>query len=44
MALKALGTSSKVNVRTDAEGVLSVVLMVGVEGKNIFVEFRVSRP
>lgn len=42
MALRALGASSKVNVRTDAEGVLSMVLMIGIEGKNIFVEFRVS--
>ena len=37
--------SSKVSVRTDGEGVLSMNFMVEVEGnKNVFVEFRVHHP
>jgi cell cycle checkpoint protein len=43
VALKAMGVSSKVSVRTDGEGVLSMNFMVEVEGnKNVFVEFRVQ--
>ena len=41
MALKAMSASSKASVRTDGEGVLSMNFMVEVEGKNVFVEFRV---
>jgi Repair protein Rad1/Rec1/Rad17 len=41
MAVKAIGTSHKVSVRTDMEGVLSMNFMVEVEGENVFVEFRV---
>jgi hypothetical protein len=41
MALKAMSASSKVSVRTDAEGVLSMNFMIELEGKNVFVEFRV---
>ena len=32
----------KVSVRTDGEGVLSMNFMIDVDGKNAFVEFRVS--
>ena len=42
MGLKAMSVSSKVSVRTDGEGVLSMNFMIDVDGKNIFVEFRVS--
>jgi len=41
MALRAMSTSSKVSVRTDGEGVLNLNFMVEVEGKNVFVDFRV---
>jgi hypothetical protein len=41
MALKAMSTASKVSVRIDGEGVLSMHFMVDVEGRNCFVEFRV---
>jgi hypothetical protein len=33
--------ATKVSVRTDGEGVLSMNFMIEVEGKNVFVEFRV---
>jgi len=42
MALKAMSVSSKVSVRTDGEGVLSMNFLVELEAnKNCFVEFRV---
>jgi hypothetical protein len=41
MALRAMSASVKVSMRTDGEGVLSMNFMVGVDGKNVFVEFRV---
>jgi cell cycle checkpoint protein len=41
MALKAMSSSTKVSVRTDGDGVLSMNFMVDVDGKNVFVEFRV---
>jgi hypothetical protein len=41
MALKAMSTASKVSVRIDGEGVLSMHFMVDMEGRNCFVEFRV---
>lgn len=43
MALRAMSASSKVAARTDSEGVLSMNFMVDLEGKNVFVEFRVSQ-
>lgn len=42
MALKAMSASSKVSVRTDGEGVLSMNFMIEFEGKSAFVEFRVG--
>lgn len=43
MALRAMSASTKVSVRTDGDGVLSLNFMVTVEGKNPqFVEFRVG--
>jgi len=44
MALKAMSTASKVSVRIDEEGVLSMHFMVDMEGRNCFVEFRVWSP
>jgi len=41
MALRAMSAGSKVAARTDSEGVLSMNFMVDLEGKNVFVEFRV---
>jgi hypothetical protein len=43
MALRAMSASSKVAARTDSEGVLSMNFMVDLEGKNVFVEFRVPQ-
>ena len=43
MALRAMSASSKVAARTDSDGVLSMNFMVDLEGKNVFVEFRVCR-
>jgi Repair protein Rad1/Rec1/Rad17 len=42
MGLKATSVASKVSVRTDGDGILSMNFMIEVEGKNVFVEFRVS--
>ena len=42
MGLKAMSVASKVSVRTDGEGTLSMNFMIDVEGKNVFVEFKVS--
>jgi cell cycle checkpoint protein len=39
--MRAMSVGSKVSVRTDGEGVLSLNFMVDVEGKNVFVEFKV---
>jgi len=41
MALRAMSASSKVSIRTDSEGVLSMNFMLEVDGKNVFVEFRI---
>lgn len=41
MALRAMSASSKVSMRTDSEGVLSMNFMLEVDGKNVFVEFRI---
>ena len=41
MGLKAMSVASKVSVRTDGEGVLSMNFMIDIDGKVIFVEFRV---
>jgi cell cycle checkpoint protein len=41
MGLKAMLTGTKVSVRIDGEGVLSMNFMIDIEGKNCFVEFRV---
>lgn len=40
-AMRAMSVGSKVSIRTDGEGVLSMNFMVEVEGKNVFVEFKV---
>ena len=36
-----MSVASKVSVRTDGDGVLSMNFMIDAEGKNVFVEFRV---
>ena len=41
MALRAMSVSSKVSIRTDGEGVLSMNFMIDLDGNNVFVEFRV---
>ena len=41
MGLKAMSASTKVSVRTDGEGVLSMNFMIDIDGKNVFIEFRV---
>jgi Repair protein Rad1/Rec1/Rad17 len=43
MVLRAMSASSKVSMRTDSKGVLSMNFMLEVDGKNVFVEFRVVR-
>jgi cell cycle checkpoint protein len=42
MALKAMSVSTKVSIRTDGEGVLSMNFMIDLDGTNVFVEFRVD--
>ena len=37
-----MNASSKVSVRTDGEGVLSMNFMIDAGGKNVFIEFRVN--
>ena len=37
-----MNASTKVSVRTDDAGVLSMNFMIELDGKNVFVEFRVS--
>jgi cell cycle checkpoint protein len=39
--MRAMSVGNKVSVRTDGEGVLSLNFMVDVEGKNVFIEFKV---
>ena len=41
MGLKAMSVGAKVSIRTDGAGVLSMNFMIDIDGKNIFVEFRV---
>ena len=36
-----MSASTKVSVRTDGEGVLSMNFMIDIDGKNVFIEFRV---
>ena len=41
-AMRAMSVGSKVSIRTDGEGVLSLNFMVEMDGnKNVFVEFKV---
>jgi len=41
MGLRAMSVSTKVSIRTDGEGVLSMNFMIDIDGTNVFVEFRV---